>query len=234
MMKPLKFLLWLEGFDENEPVPADISTNLNMTRKLPLGVPRNKLNRKFHLNTIIGRLYSHWQPMENKRTGKQMISPQWSLVDKDGMFPDNPYRDKDGSPTKKYYAAYKMWNDYVKNAISVIPASSAIDAITGEEDDFLKPARTYLKIGGTIQPTNIIKAMKTAAGIEKAVFGSIQARDYANFFDLLSDIFQDSDYEEAARDFYEIDSGRRELPSENIEKWLDDNPNAKVIDGPDL
>jgi hypothetical protein len=38
--------------------------------------------------------------------------------------------------------------------------------------------------------------------------------------ELLADIFDDSSYTEAARDFYEISRGSRELPGEDIERFL--------------
>jgi hypothetical protein len=219
--------------DEDEHSPHHIFTNLNMTRKLPVGTPLATLNRKFHVNTIISRLYGHWVLMNSKKTDKPMIPPQWELADNDGMFPPNPYRNKDGSPTNKYYAAYKVWEGYIKDIVASIPSRDAKDVHTGKEIDFLEPTRNMIGKGQV--GTEIVEAIKTAAEIEEAVFGSIhggKARDYANLMEILADIFDDPKYEDAARDFREIGSGSRELPSETIEKLISDNPNAEIIDGP--
>jgi hypothetical protein len=186
--------------EDAPPDPFSVWMNLNMTRKLPMGVDLKDLDIKFHANTIIGRLYGHWAVM--KRPGPRGTSrpdrmpPRYDLADEEGRFPPNPYRNDDGTPTKKFYDAYKVWHGYMLDIIASISTR---------------------KLG------KIVQALKTAAQIDEAVLGPLKSgrgRDYANLMEILEIVFDDPSYEEAARDFWEISSGSRTLPAEHIDAWI--------------
>lgn len=227
----MEFKAWLEAAEESD--PYDIWMNLNMTRSLPTGIDMAHLDRKFHLNTVIGRLYGHWHvakvpdksnPHRDKAAEvatKRYMSQRFDLADEEGNIPPNPYRADDGQPTPKFYAAYKVWDGYMKDIVASIGAKDAKDARTGKVIDFLSPTRQQIGQG---QPgTDIVKAIKTAAKIDEVVIGPLtggRGRDYANFMELLADIFDDPEYEEASRDFYELSSGSRTMPAEDIEDFI--------------
>jgi hypothetical protein len=214
--------------EDAPPDPFSVWMNLNMTRKLPMGVDLKDLDIKFHANTIIGRLYGHWAVM--KRPGPRGTSrpdrmpPRYDLADEEGRFPPNPYRNDDGTPTKKFYDAYKVWHGYMLDIIASISTRKlGKDIHTGQEIDFLKPARELLGWRGGRPGTEIVQALKTAAQIDEAVLGPLKSgrgRDYANLMEILEIVFDDPSYEEAARDFWEISSGSRTLPAEHIDAWI--------------
>ena len=242
----MDFKKWLEETEESEeftrrtnPIDhaGEIFSRLNMTRGLPLGAEPGQLNRSFHLNTIIGRLYGHWQVGRPQKFPKGYLSPRFDLIDKPGDDPHKFRNKEEGSPNDKFWAAYKIWQSYIRDVVATIPSIPAKDIHSGKDIDFLKPTREIIKGGDR---TRIVKAMKTAFGIVEAVLGGMNAkgaaRDYGNFMDLLSDILDDDDYREAARDFYEFARGSRKTPEEDIADFLDDQEgkDIKQIQGPGM
>jgi hypothetical protein len=61
-------------FEDERLDPYEVMMNLNMTAQIPIGTGMARLDRKFHVNTVIGRLYSHWALWKARRkTGKPYI-----------------------------------------------------------------------------------------------------------------------------------------------------------------
>ena len=229
--------------------PADeaqaIGTELNLTLKLP--PPSSNMldtvstlqeSRGFHLNTLLGRMFMKWS--------YKRLFPRFDLVDQDtaDFSSDevkntiNLYRDVDtGKPNKKYQAAYDIWKDYIKAAVSAVPIIKQTDINTATDIDVLSKARELLntstKDSGNV--TEVIGNMQKSYKIYTDVNGTSDSdaiRNYANFMELLMELFPEhKEYEDKARDYWSEINGDGELPDEANARLVKDMRDSDVPRG---
>jgi len=216
-MTPPPFESYVETRKREDTNPDAVEIMQKLRNVSNIGIGTHGLVRGFHINKILSRMFMPWN--------SHYIPNRMEM-----------YRDENGKPNEKFFQAYKLWKDYVADAVASIPSQKGKDRNTGQDVDMVMPAKQALDTGRPGK--NPLVSMNKAWGIIQNVFGAEGvrggiARDYSNFFELLHDEFTgDKDHEDAARHYGQISSGDRTLPGEDIEKFIKDR-GATVIKGPE-
>lgn len=116
-------------------------------------------------------------------------------------------------------AAYSLFKQEIANAVQALPFKKGFDVVAQKHQDIMGPAKNFLS---DIQAdeADLIESMRKAFDIFWAVFGpgySSQARNFANFFEIVKDEFM---------------RYREDLPAMGDDDGTDaaDNPYVKHID----